>query len=281
MIWNVGQVKIIKILEYAGGGAGVTALLPFAVPEEIAKMAWLLPHYANADSTLKLNVQSWLVVTPTLKIVVDTAVGNDKLNRSRPNWNNRQGTFLKDLESAGYPPESIDLVICTHLHVDHVGWNTRLQRGQWVPTFPNARYVFGNNEYEYWKANSEHGEEKATFEDSIEPIVFAGLADLVGVDHRPCDEISFISTPGHTLGHMSLLVTSGGEQAVLAGDVAHNPCQMAHLHWSSIIDYDPVQSAKTRRELFSSFADTPALIFGGHFDPGRIVRDGDAFKMVV
>lgn len=279
MHWTVGRVKITKIVEIAAIG-GTRFILPHATPEEIQKISWLVPHYAAPEGRLMLNVQSWIVETPAHRIIVDTCIGNDKRDRSVPAWNGLNKPFLNELATAGYPAETIDTVLCTHLHVDHVGWNTKLVDGQWVPTFANARYVFGKDEYNYWKTHSDEGEHKAVFEDSVQPIVACGLADLVSSDERVCDEISLIPTPGHSPGHMSILITSDGQEALLTGDVAHHPCQMARLDWSSTADSDPVQSVEARRQLFSRFADTPTLVFGGHFDPGRIVRDGDAFKLV-
>lgn len=280
MQWTVGRVKITNVVEIGATG-GTRFILPQATPEEAQKMPWLVPHYANAEGRLRLNVQSWIVETPSHKIIVDTCIGNDKANRSVPVWNGLNKPFLNDLAAASYPIDTIDTVLCTHLHVDHVGWNTTLLGGKWVPTFANARYLFGKTEYEHWAAHSPEGEHRAVFEDSVQPIVDAGRADLIGSDHRIGDEISLISTPGHTPGHMSILVTSDGQQALLTGDVAHHPCQMAHLDWSSTADSDPVQSIETRKMLFSRFADTPALVFGGHYDPGHIVRDGDAFRLIV
>ncbi len=279
MQWTVGRVKITNVVEIGATG-GTRFILPQATPEEAQKMPWLVPHYANAEGRLRLNVQSWIVETPSHKIIVDTCIGNNKANRSVPVWNGLNKPFLNDLAAAGYPIDTIDTVLCTHLHVDHVGWNTTLLGGKWVPTFANARYLFGKTAYEHWAAHSPEGEHRAVFEDSVQPIVDAGRADLIGSDHRIGDEISLISTPGHTPGHMSLLVTSDGQQALLTGDVAHHPCQMAHLDWSSTADSDPVQSIETRKMLFSRFADTPALVFGGHYDPGHIVRDGDAFRLI-
>lgn len=279
MQWTVGRVKITNVVEIGATG-GTRFILPQATPEEAQKMPWLVPHYANAEGRLRLNVQSWIVETPSHKIIVDTCIGNNKANRSVPVWNGLNKPFLNDLAAAGYPIDTIDTVLCTHLHVDHVGWNTTLLGGKWVPTFANARYLFGKTEYEHWAAHSPEGEHRAVFEDSVQPIVDAGRADLIGSDHRIGDEISLISTPGHTPGHVSLLVTSDGQQALLTGDVAHHPCQMAHLDWSSTADSDPVQSIETRKMLFSRFADTPALVFGGHYDPGHIVRDGDAFRLI-
>jgi glyoxylase-like metal-dependent hydrolase (beta-lactamase superfamily II) len=227
-----------------------------------------------------MSIHSLVVETPSRRIVVDTGLGNDKEGRNVPTWNNRKGPFLQTMTEAGFAPDSIDTVLCTHLHVDHVGWNTKLVGGQWIPTFANARYVFGSTEYEYWRDFSDEADKVAVFNDSVKPIVDAGKAELVPSDHRLTDEITLIPTPGHSPGHMSILIASDGETGLLTGDVAHHPCQMAHLDWSSTADFDPVQSAVTRRELFSRFADTPTLAIGGHFNAGHIKRDGDAFKFI-
>jgi glyoxylase-like metal-dependent hydrolase (beta-lactamase superfamily II) len=279
MHWNVGQVKITKIVELETVGS-TRFILPLATNEEIQKLPWCIPHFATEEGRLKMSIHSLMVETSSRRIVVDTGLGNDKEGRKVPTWNNRKDTFLETLAAAGFPPDSIDTVLCTHLHVDHVGWNTRLVGGKWVPTFPNARYVFGRTEYEHWRDHGNESDKVAVFDDSVKPIAEAGKADLVASDARICDEITLISTPGHSPGHMSLHITSGGEEALLTGDVAHHPCQMAHLGWSSTADSDPVQSAVTRRELFARFADTPTLVIGGHFNAGHIQRDGDAFKFI-
>jgi glyoxylase-like metal-dependent hydrolase (beta-lactamase superfamily II) len=280
MFWNVGKVKITKIVELETVGS-TRFILPLASNEEIAKLPWLIPHFATEEGRLKMSIHSLVVETPTRRIVVDTGLGNDKQGRNVPTWNNRNGPYLETMTAAGFAPESIDTVLCTHLHVDHVGWNTRLVDGRWVPTFVNARYVFGKAEYEHWRDNSIEPDKIAVFNDSVKPIVDAGNAELVASDARVSDEITLIPTPGHSPGHMSILIQSDGEQALLTGDVAHHPCQMAHLDWSSTADSDPVQSAATRRELFARFADTPTLVIGGHFDPGHIRCHGEAFKFIV
>jgi glyoxylase-like metal-dependent hydrolase (beta-lactamase superfamily II) len=228
-----------------------------------------------------MSIHSLVLETPTRRIVVDTGLGNDKEGRKVPTWNNRKTPFLETLTQAGFPPDSIDTVLCTHLHVDHVGWNTRLVAGKWVPSFPQARYVFGKREYEHWRDHGDEPDQAAVFEDSVRPIFDAGKAELIASDIRFCDEITMIPTPGHSPGHMSIHIRSEGEEALLTGDVAHHPCQMSHLDWSSTADFDPAQSAVTRRELFSRFANHPTLVIGGHFDAGRIERDGNAFKFTV
>ena len=280
MQWTVGKVRITKIVELETVGS-TRFILPLASNEEIRKLPWLVPHFANEEGRLKMSIHALVVETPSRRIVVDTGLGNDKQGRSVPTWNNRNDPFLEKMTAAGFPPDSIDTVLCTHLHVDHVGWNTRLVGGKWVPTFANARYVFGRTEYEYWRDHSEEPDKIAVFNDSVKPVVDAGLADLVASDHRVCDEITLIPTPGHSPGHMSFHIESGGETGLLTGDVAHHPCQMAHLDWSSTADFDHKQSAATRRALFSRFADSPTLVIGGHFSAGRILKDGDAFRFVV
>ena len=277
MPWTVGRVRISKFVELETVG-GTRFILPQATPEAIRALSWLTPDFATGEGKLKMVIQTLVLETPTRRIVVDTGRGNDKQGRSVPMWNNRTTPFLQTLSAAGFPPESIDMVICTHLHVDHVGWNTRLVDGQWVPTFAKARYVFGRTEYQHWRDHSEAADETATFADSVQPIVAAGRADLVASDAAICDEITLIPTPGHSPGHVSLHIRSDGAEALLTGDVAHHPCQMAHLDWSSTVDSDPAQGIATRQALFSRFADTATLVIGGHFDAGYIKRDGTAFR---
>jgi glyoxylase-like metal-dependent hydrolase (beta-lactamase superfamily II) len=277
MRWKVGQVKITKVVELETVGS-TRFILPLASNEEVRKLPWLTPHFATEEGRLKMSIHSLVVETPTRRIVVDTGLGNDKEGRGVPTWNNRKGPYLETMAAADFPPQTIDTVLCTHLHVDHVGWNTRLVDGRWLPTFPNARYLFGRTEYEHWRDHSDTEDKIAVFKDSVQPIVDAGLAELIPSDARLTEEIALLPTPGHSPGHMSILIKSGGEEALLTGDVAHHPCQMAHLAWSSTADSDPAQSPVTRRALFSRFADTPTLVIGGHFDAGHIKRDGDAFK---
>jgi glyoxylase-like metal-dependent hydrolase (beta-lactamase superfamily II) len=280
MHWNVGKVKITKIVELETVGS-TRFILPLATNEEMQKLPWLIPHFATEEGRLKMSIHSLLVETPSRRIIVDTGLGNDKQGRKVPTWNDRKDPFLDTLTAAGFAPDSIDTVLCTHLHVDHVGWNTRLVDGKWVPTFPGARYVFGKIEYEYWRDHShEEADKLAVFNDSVKPIADAGRADLVASDARLADEVTLIPTPGHSPGHMSIHIASDGHEALLTGDVAHHPCQMAHLDWSSTADSAPQQSAATRRELFSRFADTPTLVIGGHFNAGHIKREGTAFKFI-
>jgi glyoxylase-like metal-dependent hydrolase (beta-lactamase superfamily II) len=280
MNWTVGKVKITKIVEMETVGS-TRFILPQATPDKIQQLPWLIPHFATEEGRLRMSVHALVIETPSQRIVVDTCIGNDKQGRKVPTWNGLNNPFLEDMTAAGYAPESIGIVLCTHLHVDHVGWNTRLVLGKWVPTFANARYMFGKTEYDYWAAHSDSAEHQAVFDDSVRPVVAAGRVDLVASDQQLSDEITLIPTPGHSPGHMSIHIRSDGEEALLTGDVAHHPCQMAHLDWSSNFDSDPVQSIDSRRELFSRFADTATLVIGGHFSAGYLKREGDAFRLAV
>jgi glyoxylase-like metal-dependent hydrolase (beta-lactamase superfamily II) len=231
-----------------------------------------------------MSINSFVVETPTRRIVVDTCLGNDKQSRRIPAWNGLQGPFLTDLAAAGYPRCSIDTVLCTHLHVDHVGWNTMLVDGRWVATFPRARYLMGRVEFEHW--SPPHGREDmaAVFADSVRPVYDAGLVDLVETDARLSDEISLIPTVGHTPGHVSVRIFSRGEEALITGDFMHHPCQIAHPEWASTADSDPEQGQRTRERMFEQLSGTPVLVIGTHFagaTAGRIVRDGDSYRLDV
>ena len=281
--WKVGDVTITKIVELEATG-GSKFLLPQATPEAVEPYAWMKPHFVDEEGRLKMSVQALVVETPSRRIIVDTCIGNDKDGRRVPHWNNLQGPFLRDLAAAGYAPDDIDTVLCTHLHVDHVGWNTMLVDGKWVPTFPKARYLMGRAEFDYWRTQREQEEQRVVFADSVQPVFDAGLVDLVETDHGVCDEVRLTPTLGHTPGHVSIRVSSRGEEALITGDFIHHPCQMARPDWAAEVDYDKTQSTATRREVFSRLAGTPTLVIGTHFaapTAGRIVRDGDAFRFEV
>jgi glyoxylase-like metal-dependent hydrolase (beta-lactamase superfamily II) len=237
MKWTIGDVTVTKVVELEMTG-GTRFLLPQATPEEILPLTWLQPHFADENGRLRMSIHSFIVETPNRRIIVDTCLGNDKQSRRIPHWNERDGPFLADLAAAGFPAESIDTVLCTHLHVDHVGWNTRLVDGKWVPTFPRARYLMGRTEYEHWRSVKDRPDMAPILADSVTPIVEAGLATMVETNEKICDEISLIPTLGHTPGHVSVMIQSQGEQALITGDFMHHPCQIAHPEWSTLADSD-------------------------------------------
>jgi glyoxylase-like metal-dependent hydrolase (beta-lactamase superfamily II) len=281
--WRIGDVSITKLVELEVTG-GSRFLLPQATKEEVRPIAWLRPHFADDEGRLRMSIHTFLVQTPTRRIVVDTCLGNDKENRRIPHWNNLQTRFLSDMAEAGYPRESIDTVLCTHLHVDHVGWNTMKVGGKWVPTFPKARYLMGRVEYEHWSTNTTREDMKFILADSVTPVLDAGLADLVETDYCICEEISLMPTIGHTPGHVSVRISSRGEEALITGDFMHHPCQIARPEWATTADSDPDQGIRTRLSMFEKLAGTPTLVIGTHFSgatAGRIVREGDAFRLAV
>ncbi len=283
MKWTIGDVTVTKIVEMEATG-GSRFLLPQATREAIQPIAWLQPHFADDEGRLRMSIHSFVVQTPTRRIIVDTCLGNDKKNRRIPHWNDRDGPFLADLTQAGFPPESIDTVLCTHLHVDHVGWNTRLVDGRWVPTFPRAQYLMGRTEYDHWRTVQDRPDMTDILANSVTPIVEAGLATMVETTEQITDEIKLMPTVGHTPGHVSVMIESRGEQAMITGDFMHHPCQIAHPEWSTLADSDPAQGIETRRMIFQSLAGTPVLVIGTHFagaTAGRIVRDGETYRLDV
>lgn len=281
--WRVGDVTITKVVELEATG-GSKFLLPQATPEAILPLTWLQPHFADENGRLKMSIHAFVVQTPTRRIVVDTCLGNDKEGRRIPHWNNLQGPFLRDLAEAGYPRESIDIVLCTHLHVDHVGWNTMKVDGRWVPTFPQARYLMGRKEFEHWTRDHTRADMQRILGDSVLPVHEAGLVDLVETDHRIDDEISLLPTFGHTPGHVSVRIASRGEEALITGDFLHHPCQIAHPEWSSTADWDAEQAHATRLHMYQELAGKPILVLGTHFagaTAGHIARDADSYRLVV
>jgi glyoxylase-like metal-dependent hydrolase (beta-lactamase superfamily II) len=284
--WQIGDVKVTKVVEFESPVPydAKAPFLPGATPEALRAMPWLFPHFAKEDGTLTLSIHALLVEAPGgLKLVVDTCVGNDKprnMTRQRP----LQRPFLQHIAEAGFPRESVNTVVCTHLHVDHVGWNTMLdETGKWVPTFPNARYLIGRKEYEHW-IKDEEAEQKAIMADSVKPIFDAGVAEMVEMDHRISPEVRLMPTTGHTPGHVSVVIESRGETAIITGDMMHHPAQIGRPHWCPSFDSDKDAAHATRLAMLKDWADKPILVIGTHFaapTAGHILRDGDTFRFAV
>ncbi|HVN91559.1 MAG TPA: MBL fold metallo-hydrolase [Candidatus Binataceae bacterium] len=279
--WEIGNVKITRVVEMETASKG-TFVLPEATPENIQRESWLQPHFADPNGRVKMSIHALIVESENRRIVVDTCLGNDK-PRANPPWNMLQTSFLKDLEQAGFKRESITDVLCTHLHVDHVGWNTMLVNGRWVPTFPQARYLIGRVEWNHWSKDTDPFT-KDPIDDSVRPIVDAGLATLVEDTHRITDEVWLEPTPGHTPGHFSVRISSRGADAVITGDLMHHPVQFAHPEWNCGFDSIPDQARSTRRAFIERYADKPVLVFGTHFatpTAGHVVKEGANWRFRV
>ena len=247
--------------------------------------AWLQPIYFDASDRVNLCIQSYLVQTPHHNILIDSCVGNDKPRPTRPFWNMMNSDrFEKGLAAAGVGIGDIDFVMCTHLHTDHVGWNTRLENGRWVPTFPKARYVFADRELAFWtKRQKDDPAACPWIEDSVLPIVAANRVDVVKSAHAFNDLVTLIPTPGHTIDHYSVRVGKPGTDAIITGDMIHSPLQARYPELGMLADYDSKQAGVTRRELFGKVCDTTTLMCTAHFpspSSGRVVRHGDGFDFV-
>lgn len=272
--WSIGDVRITRIVESVSP-VPPDGLFPDATAAALVRHeSWLKPHFVDGDGNLLLSIHGLVVEASGKRILVDTCVGDKPI----PGFEGlgADSNFLSDLEAAGFPAESIDVVLCTHLHFDHVGWNTRREGDRWVPSFPNARYLFARVEYEHWKGQSERPF-APTFDDAVTPIVEAGLADRVETNHRITDEVWLEATPGHTPGHVAVRLESQGARALITGDLTHHPVQWAELDWKMSADSDSAQAAATRRRLLAEHADGDLLLIGTHYaEPcsGRLVADG-------
>jgi glyoxylase-like metal-dependent hydrolase (beta-lactamase superfamily II) len=279
LTWQIGEVTITRI-EESTSPISPSILLPTSDEDVIAAhRSWLRPHFVDEFGNFVMSIHAFGIEAGDRKIIVDTCIGND---RQIPGMEalNLHTPFLADLAAAGFARDEVDTVICTHLHFDHVGWNTMLVDGDWLPTFPNARYLLCRDEWEHWEREGASGY-AVTIDEAVRPVVDAGLADLVPSDHRVTDEVRLEATPGHTPGHVAVHVESGGRHALITGDLAHHPVQFAEPDWHADPDTDPTQSAATRRRILAEYADTDVMVIGTHFAPpcsGRLVADGECFR---
>jgi glyoxylase-like metal-dependent hydrolase (beta-lactamase superfamily II) len=288
--WTVGDVTITRILELeiAVKYSEKRPYIRQARPEALAKMPWLYPSFVTPEGHVVNAIHALLVDAPGVRVVVDTCIGNDKPRRATRGFPLNTG-FLGSMQEAGWSRASVQAVVCTHLHVDHVGWNTMLEAGRYVPTFPNARYLIGATEYAHWRdARSAHpdvdAEQRAILGDSVQPLFDAGLVDLVAPDHRLSAEVCLLPTPGHTPGHVSVSIESRGERALITGDVVHHPCQIGEPSWCTEFDENKEEAFATRTALLESVADQPVLVIGTHFPAptaGRVTRQGAGYRFDV
>ncbi|MFM8516706.1 MAG: MBL fold metallo-hydrolase [Nevskiaceae bacterium] len=266
---NVGSVRVDAVVELATVPLPFTHFLPDATPEAIAAEAeWLLPRFADASLTHGLlSFHTYVLRSETCTILVDTCIGNDKERGGHAGFHRLTTGWLHNLHQLGVAPESVDYVMCTHMHGDHVGWNTRLMNGRWVPTFPNARYVFARQEFEH-RAQLRAlnpGTDYGVYTDSVLPVIESGQADLVESDHEVEGLLRLEAAPGHTPGNVVIHLQPGREHAVLSGDVIHHPLQVKYPEWSAAFCEDRVASAACRRRFVETHADTDTLILPAHF----------------
>jgi glyoxylase-like metal-dependent hydrolase (beta-lactamase superfamily II) len=280
---QIGSTVIHRIVEQEGPFFEALKFFPTLTRELLDEnRAWLQPNFIDRAGQLMLCIQSYLVQTPHHNILIDSCVGNHKPRPTRPFWNMMNSDrYEKNLAATGLGVGDIDFVMCTHLHTDHVGWNTRLENGRWVPTFPKARYVFADRELAYW-TKRQHDDPAACpwVEDSVLPIVAANRVDIVKSAHAFNDLVTLIPTPGHTIDHYSVQVGTPGADAIITGDMIHSPLQARYPEIGMMADYDSKQAGVSRRELFGRFCDTSTLMCTAHFpspSTGRVVRWREAF----
>ncbi|MFH0522185.1 MBL fold metallo-hydrolase [Streptomyces sp. M41] len=284
--WTVGDIDIHRIEEIPLPPTTGPWLLPAATADVVGRQTWLSPDFADPEGVPYLHSQSFALRVGGLRVLVDTGIGNGR-TRANPAWHDLRTDYLERLAAAGFTPDTVDLVVLTHLHTDHVGWNTTAGTdGAWVPTFPAARYVTSRAEREFWAGYDMDEPRRQMFRDSVHPVEDAGLLDLVDVPAEGAEiapGLRLLPTPGHTPGHVAVELSSGGgETALITGDCIHHPVQFAHPAIGSCVDTDPEQAEATRHALLDSLAGTDTLVLGTHFPPptaGRVVRHGSAYRL--
>jgi len=281
--FRIGTIEVDRIIEGEYPFEAAANFLPNLTAEQLAdNRGWMREAGAlDADDRLILCIQSYVLRTPHHNILVDSCVGNNKPRPTRPVWDMKTDTsYMGALAAAGLTVDDIDIVMCTHLHVDHVGWNTRLENGRWVPTFPKARYMFADREFAHWEAENAKAP-VLPFQDSVLPIVAANRHQLVRSDFALDDHIRLMPTPGHTPDHFAVVIGKGRDEGVITGDLIHTPLQARYPEMSMRADVDPVKSAATRRAFLERYCDTDTQCCTAHFpSPSRlkIKRWDDGFK---
>jgi glyoxylase-like metal-dependent hydrolase (beta-lactamase superfamily II) len=281
----VKDITIHPVVEQQGAWFEAFGFFPALTKELLEEnRSWLQPTFLDASDKLVFCIQSFVIKTPDHNILVDACVGNHKPRPTRPFWDMLDSDrFEKALTAAGLTVNDIDYVMCTHLHGDHVGWNTRLENGRWVPTFPKARYLFSKKEYEFWTSpNVPAGFAADPITESVLPVVEANKAELVTSDHALNDHIRLMPTPGHTPDHFAVRAGKGKDQAVFTGDLIHSPIQARYPELVMRVDTDRDQGVRTRRAFFEKYCDTDTLCCTMHFPSpsvGHIKRWGDGFKL--
>ena len=298
--WQVGSAKITAIVEQPL--EDLEGLITKTTPEELLAIDWLRPHFIDASGTMLGVVQSFVIEHAGKLIVVDTCIGDHKSLPISPHQHEKVFGLFEKFNEAGFDPAKVDLVLCTHMHFDHVGMNTLLVEGAWAPSFPNARYLFAKEEFDYWASENARPVEdpaaleggfakmRATFHatqvdvhnQSVQPVIDAGLAEIVAAPCEPLPGLRLVPTPGHTPGHVSVELISEGQRAWITGDSFHHPCQIARADWSTVADIDRDVGIDTRRDVLAKLAGSDTLLLGTHFSAptgGQIVKDGESYRL--
>lgn len=286
---TLGDVEVVRV-EEMHGPVGMTPEQFFpGSPQHLwdGQHSLLVPDFLNPDTNIcEVAVQTWVLRSQGRTILIDTGIGNHKERPAVPSWGHLDLDFLGNLARAGVHPDDVDLVVNTHLHVDHVGWNTRLEGQFWVPTFPNATYLMPKPDFEFWNpANNPKiagGVNQNVFEDSIAPIHAAGQAEFWESEYVIDSSLRLVAAPGHTPGSSIVQLQSGSDRALFAGDLMHSPFQLAHPDHNSCFCEDPEQSRVTRRRFLGWAADHHALVLPAHFSGHgalEVDRQADAFTV--
>jgi glyoxylase-like metal-dependent hydrolase (beta-lactamase superfamily II) len=266
--WQVGDVTVTRIVELWDFQDNIQMTMPEATAEEVIAMDWLHPHYATPDGKQRMNFQGFVVQAPGRLIVVDSCIGAGR-ERDFDVFCDLPEGFLEDLESLGISRQDVDTVMCTHLHFDHVGWNTYRdpETGEYRPTFPNARYLFGKTEYDTWQNTIRHDgiHTDTHLVECVDPIVALGLADFIEPDHVIAPGIYCEPSHGHTPGHVHVRISSQGQEAVITGDLMHHPMQVAMPHRQATFDMDKEAGRHTRMGFVERYSDSGVLVIGAHF----------------
>jgi glyoxylase-like metal-dependent hydrolase (beta-lactamase superfamily II) len=282
---DLGPIQVHRVVEQVGTFFSRQEFFPSLTDEVYAaNKNWLEPHYFEPGSErVMLTIQSWIVKTKHHTILVDTCCGNDKERPNRPMWHMQKlDTYLKALKRVGLAPEDIDIVMCTHLHGDHVGWNTKLDNGRWVPTFPKARYLMTATELDFWsKRHADKPETCRWIGDSVLPVVEAGMVERVTSSHAVGDHVHLVPTPGHSIDHFGVHVGIEGRDALITGDFVHSPIQCRYPDLGMFSDYNQKQGCATRHAMFQRFVDTPTVMCMTHVNApsmGHLSRWDDAYR---